>query len=38
MEEYQKDNQVEGTVSSIIYQNEENGYTILRLDVKGGRR
>ena len=35
MEEYQKDNQVEGTVSSIIYQNEENGYTILRLDVKG---
>ena len=25
---------VEGTVSSIIYQNEENGYTILRLDVK----
>ena len=35
MEEYQKDNQVEGTVSSTIYQNEENGYTILRLDVKG---
>ena len=34
MEEY-RDNQVEGTVSSIIYQNEENGYTILRLDVKG---
>ena len=26
---------LEGTVSSIIFQNEENGYTILRLDVKG---
>lgn len=26
---------VEGTVSSIIFQNEENGYTILRLDASG---
>ncbi|MCI8304408.1 MAG: ATP-dependent RecD-like DNA helicase, partial [Lawsonibacter sp.] len=26
---------IEGTVSSVIYQNEENGYTILRLDVHG---
>ena len=26
---------IEGTVSSIIFQNEENGYTILRLDVRG---
>ena len=26
---------LEGTVSSVIYQNEENGYTILRLDVRG---
>ena len=25
--------QLEGTVSSLIYQNEENGYTILRLDM-----
>ena len=24
---------IEGTVSSLIYQNEENGYTILRLDL-----
>ena len=24
---------LEGTVSSIIFQNEENGYTILRLDA-----
>ncbi|MBR4098378.1 MAG: ATP-dependent RecD-like DNA helicase [Clostridium sp.] len=24
---------IEGTVSAVIYQNEENGYTILRLDV-----
>ena len=23
---------IEGTVSSLIYQNEENGYTILRLE------
>ena len=27
--------EMEGTVSAIIYQNEENGYTILRMDVKG---
>ena len=27
--------QVEGSVSSIIFQNEENGYTILRLDHRG---
>ncbi len=26
---------VEGTVSSIIFQNEDNGYTILRLDAAG---
>ena len=26
---------LEGTVSSLIYQNEENGYTILRMDVQG---
>ena len=26
---------VEGTVSALIYQNEENGYTILRLDMRG---
>ena len=29
---------VEGTVASLIYQNEENGYTILRLDCGGARR
>jgi len=34
MEEVQEQNLVEGTVSAVIYQNEENGYTILRLDVK----
>lgn len=28
-------NVVEGTVSAMIYQNEENGYTILHLDVRG---
>ncbi|MGI5962909.1 MAG: ATP-dependent RecD-like DNA helicase [Lawsonibacter sp.] len=27
--------EVEGTVSALIYENKENGYTILRLDVKG---
>lgn len=25
---------VEGTVSVVIYQNEDNGYTILKLDVR----
>ena len=33
MEEVTTQAQVlEGTVSAVIYQNEENGYTILRLD------
>ena len=33
MEEVTTEAQVlEGTVSAVIYQNEENGYTILRLD------
>lgn len=27
---------IEGTVSSVIYINEENGYTVLRLDVDDG--
>lgn len=26
-------NYIEGTVDSVVYQNEENGYTVLRLDV-----
>ena len=26
---------IEGTVSAVIFQNEENGYTILKLDVHG---
>ena len=34
MEELFEQNQLEGVVSAIIYQNEENGYTILRLDVR----
>ena len=34
MEEILEQNKVEGTVSAIIYQNEENGYTILRLDAR----
>jgi len=34
VDELMEQNLVEGTVSAIIYQNEENGYTILRLDVK----
>ena len=33
--EPQELNLVEGTISSIIFQNEENGYTILRLDAAG---
>ena len=34
MDDFYEQNQLEGVVSAIIYQNEENGYTILRLDVK----
>ncbi len=36
MVEEQNLNLIEGTVSSIIFQNEENGYTILRLDAGQG--
>lgn len=25
-----------GTVAAVIYQNEENGYTVLKLDVDDG--
>ena len=32
MEEEQL-NCIEGTVEAVIYQNEENGYTVLRLDA-----
>ena len=34
MEDILEQNELEGVVSAIIYQNEENGYTILRLDVR----
>ncbi len=34
MEGLDRDELVEGTVSAVIFQNQENGYTILRLDVK----
>lgn len=34
MEEAAESNIVEGIISAVIYENEENGYTILRLDVK----
>lgn len=27
---------IQGTVSAVVYQNEENGYTVLRLDVGDG--
>ena len=26
-------NSIEGTVDAVIFQNEENGYTVLRLDA-----
>ena len=26
-------NSLEGTVEAVVYQNQENGYTVLRLDV-----
>lgn len=35
MEDTELSHQLDGTVISIIYQNEENGYAILRMDVKG---
>jgi len=34
LEDILEQNELEGVVSAIIYQNEENGYTILRLDVR----
>ena len=34
MEDLFEQNQLEGVVSAIIYQNEENGYTNLRMDVR----
>ncbi len=36
MEELLSANTIEGTVDSVVYQNEENGYTVLRLDVGDG--
>ena len=27
---------IEGTVSAVVYQNQENGYTVLRLDAGDG--
>ena len=36
MEEQIQNNRVEGTVAAILFRNEENGYTVLRLD--GGER
>ena len=34
MEDIFEQNELEGVVSAIIYQNEENGYTILRMDMR----
>ena len=34
MEDIFEQNELEGVASAIIYQNEENGYTILRMDVR----
>ena len=28
--------EISGTVKSVVFQNEENGYTVLRLDVGAG--
>ena len=33
MEQMEERNQIEGTVDAVIYQNEENGYTVLRVDA-----
>ena len=29
-------NSLEGTVEAVVYQNQENGYTVLRLDAHRG--
>ena len=31
MEELTQNNRIEGTVTAILFRNEENGYTVLRL-------
>ena len=33
MEESRELTQIEGTVESVVFRNEENGYTVLRLDI-----
>ena len=35
MEEAKEQNQITGTVTAVIFRNEENGYTVLRLDLNG---
>ena len=32
MAEHMPQNQIQGTVSAVLFRNEENGYTVLRLD------
>ena len=32
MDEQTRDNRIEGTVTAILFRNEENGYTVLKLD------
>ena len=36
MEQGEGQNRIEGTVEAVIYQNEENGYTVLRVDAGEG--
>lgn len=38
MEELTQNNRIEGTVTAILFRNEENGYTVLRLDGRGAGR
>lgn len=33
MDEIKENNQISGTVTAVIFRNEENGYTVLRLDM-----
>lgn len=28
---------LQGTISAVVYQNYENGYAVLRLDIGGGQ-
>lgn len=36
MQEFEGMEEIEGTITSVVYANQENGYTVLRVDAAGG--